>query len=228
METTKPAITGVKKRQQIQQANKIVFIWVGIAGVAVAVAIVLAQFMIRQFIFNTSVISAQAKTNDVLVKNIAEYEPLKTEVSKLVANQDLSRLRVQEQDSALQVIIDAMPTTNEPIALIASLQQVILAKSGAQISDVSLAAVLEDTGIPIEGDTATISGVQTVDFNVKTSGSYESIVKLLQDMHNSIRPISVTGLKLSGSNANMQADITAQTYYATPKTVDMTKETINP
>lgn len=222
---SKPAITGVKKRQQIQQANKIVFIWVAIAAVAITVALVLAQFMMKQFFFNTKVIAAQVKTNDTLVKNIEVYEPLKTDVSKLVANQDLARLRVQDTDSALQVIIDAMPTEDEPIALIASLQQVVLAKSGALISDVSLqqAAPGAETIDP-----TTLSGVQPVIFSVKASGSYDSIKKLMQDMQNSIRPISVTGLKVSGSNSNMSVEITASTFYAPPRTVEMTKETIKP
>lgn len=222
---SKPAITGVKKRQQIQQANRIVFIWVAIAAVAITVALVLAQFMMKQFFFNTKVISAQVKTNDTLVKNLDVYEPLKTDVSKLVANSDLARLRVQDSDSALQVVIDAMPTTDEPIALIASLQQVVLAKSGASISDVTLLqAAPSDTGEVV----VATAGMQPVSFMIKANGSYDSIKKLMQDMHNSIRPISVTGLKVTGSNANMAVEITANTFYAIPRTVDMTKETINP
>jgi hypothetical protein len=222
---SKPAITGVKKRQQIQQANRIVFIWVAIAAVAITVALVLAQFMMKQFFFNTKVISAQVKTNDTLVKNLDVYEPLKTDVSKLVANSDLARLRVQDTDSALQVVIDAMPTADEPIALIASLQQVVLAKSGASISDVTLLqAAPSDTGEVV----VATAGVQPVSFMIKANGSYDSIKKLMQDMHNSIRPISVTALKVTGSNANMAVEITANTFYAIPRTVDMTKETINP
>lgn len=222
---SKPAITGVKKRQQIQQANRIVFVWVAIAAVAITVALVLAQFMMKQFFFNTKVISAQVKTNDTLVKNLDVYEPLKTDVSKLVANSDLARLRVQDTDSALQVVIDAMPTADEPIALIASLQQVVLAKSGATISDVTLLqAAPSDTGEVV----VAAAGMQPVSFMVKANGSYDSIKKLMQDMHNSIRPISVTALKVTGSNSNMAVEITANTFYAIPRTVDMTKETINP
>ena len=52
METSKPTITGFKKHQQIQQANKVVFIWVTIAAAVIAVTVVLAQFMFIKFFFN--------------------------------------------------------------------------------------------------------------------------------------------------------------------------------
>lgn len=224
METSKP-LTGVKKRQQIQQANRIVFIWVAIAAAIVSVALVMTQFMFRQFLFNNKVYAAQIKTNNTLLQNAKAYDPLKTEVTKLVSNQDLTRLRVDPADNALQVIIDAMPTVDDRIGLAASLQQVVLARSGVTIDGIGF--VDQQLGAATTSTTAT-NGVNQIQFSFTATGSYDAIKSLLDAMHHSIRPVDVNSIKLTGTASTMTAEVQATTYYATPKTVNLSKETIKP
>lgn len=231
MDSNKPVLTGVKKRQQIHNANKAVFIWVAISGVVLAVAIVLAQVMIKQFMFNMSIIEIQRNTNATLIKNAEAYNPLRTEVSKLVANQRLSDLRTnkgENGDNSLQVVIDAMPTVDDGLGLAASLQQSILSKSGVRIEQLSInsgaATPVSDTGV--EG--ATTEGIVDVSFNFKAVGSYDQLKKMFEDMQLSIRPISVTEFKLSGDSATMTAEVQAKSFYAIPPTTDLKKETKSP
>ncbi len=234
METSNtPATTGnanSKKRQQIQQANKVVFIWVALAAGVVAIAIVLSQFMLKQFMYNNKVYAAQAKTNDILIANANAYEPLKTEIAKLVSNQQLTRLKVDPADNALQVIIDAMPTEDDRIGLAASLQQIILARSGAKIDTISFAdASIDGTStVSTPATTASEPGANPINFTFVATGSYDAIKALLRDIHASIRPVTIMSIKLSGTSALMKAEVTAATYYATPQTTDMTKEKIKP
>lgn len=223
METSRPGLTGVKKRQQIQQANKTVFIWVSIAAVVVTIAIVLAQFMVKQFIFNNQILGYESTAADNLKASIDAYEPLKKSVANLTANQDLTVLRVSPSDNAVQVVIDAMPTVDDRIALAASLQQVILARSGAKIDGFSFMQSANTTTVA----TANTS-YQEITFGVQATGPYDTIRKLLDDIHHSLRPISVTSLKLSGASSNMQVQIQATTYYALPRTADIKTKTITP
>lgn len=230
--SNKQVLTGVKKRQQIQKANRVVFIWVAIAGVVLAVAVVLAQVMIKQFIFNVSIIDVQRKTNATLVKNAEAYDPLRTEVSKLVANQRLSDLRTnkgENGDNALQVVIDAMPTTDDRLAVAASLQQAVLNRSGVRIEQLSIVdgstvAVAEDGSVA----EAEAEGIKEVAFTFKAIGSYDQIKKMFEDMQLSIRPISVTEVKLSGASGGMTAEVQAKTFYAVPPTTALKEETKTP
>lgn len=229
MDSNKPTLTGVKKRQQIHQANKVVFIWVAIAGVVLAVAVVLAQVMVKQFIYNTKVISAQQTTNTTLVNNEKQYEPLRVEVSKLIANQRLNDLRVNKVDggdNALQVVIDAMPTTGDPLATAASISQSVLSQSGVRIEQLSFVDGSTAAVDPSVTQTAQTAGIVEMPFSVKVSGTYDQIKKMLDDMQLSIRPFSVTSIKLSGVSSNMTAEVNASTYYAVPPTTDLTKKPV--
>jgi Tfp pilus assembly protein PilO len=231
MDNNKPTITGVKKRQQIQQANRAVFIWVAIAGVVIAIALVLSQFMVKQLLFNIKVINAQTKTNAVLIENAKVYSPLRTEVSKLISNKELTELRLNKAengDNALQVIIDAMPTEDDRLSLAASLQQRIFSRSGVGIEQFSFVDGTTSAEVAVVEATPTTAGLVEIPFIFKVSGSYDQIKKLFDDMQLSIRPISVTNIKLTGENSNMTAEVQAITYYAIPPTTDMKKETIKP
>ena len=49
----------------------------------------------------------------------------------------LGKLKADPSDTALQVVIDAMPTEDDRVALLASLQQIIFAKSGVHVEAIS-------------------------------------------------------------------------------------------
>jgi Tfp pilus assembly protein PilO len=228
MDNNKQAITGVKKRQQIKQANKLVFIWVAAAGVFVAIAIVLSQMMIKQLMFNLEVIGLQTSTNNTLVQNAETYAPLRTEVSKLIANKELNELRIDKSetgDNSLQVVIDAMPTVDDRLSLAASLQQTILNKSGVRIEQLSFpeeVALVDATAVQVA---PTQEGIGEIPFTFKILGSYEQIKKTLEDIQLSIRPISITNIQLAGASSEMTAEVTAKTFYAVPPTTALKKET---
>lgn len=232
MDNNKPAIVGVKKRQQIKNANKAVFIWVAAAATVVMIAVVLSQFMLKQFFFNADVISAQGKTNNILKDNAKNYEPLRIGVLKLLSSKQLTALKISPDDNALQVVIDAMPTENDQIGLAASLQQSVLTKSGVMVERLNFDAGVPAASTPTTPAATTAStpagSLNEVTFSLKATGTYDQIKKLLEDFHKSIRPISVVAIKLSGSSGSIVAEIQAKTFYATPQTTDMTKETKKP
>lgn len=228
MDNNKQAVTGVKKRLQIRQANKLVFIWVAAAGVFVAIAIVLSQMMVKQLMFNLEVIGLQTSTNNTLIQNAEAYAPLRTEVSKLIANKELNDLRVDKSengDNSLQVVIDAMPTVDDRLSLAASLQQTILNKSGVRIEQLSFpeeVALVDPTVVEVA---PAKEGIGEIPFTFKILGSYEQIKKTLEDIQLSIRPISITNIQLGGASSDMTAEVTAKTFYAVPPTTALKKET---
>lgn len=195
MEANKQSLTGVKKRQQIQAANRIVFIWVAIAAAIVSIALVLTQFMVKQFLYNNKVYGKQIETNTILLNSAKAYDPLKDEVTKLVTNAELTRLRVDATDNPLQVIIDAMPTSDDRIGLAASLQQVILAKSGATIESIGLASDQTSSGSQaLPADLP--AGVSPIPFSFVATGTYDTMRAMFDSIHSSIRPIDIVSVKL--------------------------------
>lgn len=225
METKQQAITGLKKRQQIQSANKSVFLWVTIASVLVTIALVLSQFLFKEFMFKNRIIGKMMNTNATLDQNIKNYEPLKQEVAKLMLNQELSALKVDPNDNTLQPIIDAMPTVDDRVALATSLQQAILGKSGVTIDTLS---TNNNTLLPGTATTTTKHSATEVPFVVRVSGNYEQLKKCFEDLHRSIRPISIQKITLGGNGNKLMADIEAVTYYASPKSTALTEEAVKP
>ncbi|MBC7746833.1 hypothetical protein H7Y40_02540 [Pedobacter sp.] len=225
----KRTMTGMKKREQIQKANKTMFLWVVVASAAVAICLVLSQFLVRQGLFNQKVLNAKSDTNSVLVTNKKDFEVIKTGINKLISDSNLSSLKVAETDTALQVIIDALPTADDRAALATSLQQVVLSRSGVSIDSISVtdqsAAVVD----PSATATATESSTpQEILFNVVLVGTYAQIGQAISDMEHSIRPFSVERLQIEGSGAQLRASISAKTFYLPAKTMNLKTEALKP
>lgn len=227
----KKSITGLKKRQQIQNANRTMFLWIVAASVAVAICLVFGQFMLRQFMFNNKIIGAKNETYATLRDNKESFETLKSEVNKLVSNQSLSKLRVSDTDTALQVVVDALPTTDDRAALATSLQQVVLARSGVAVESINVIDAEGATTSEAEDGAAAGTSSDTVGeviFTVVINGSYEQIQQALTDMEATIRPLSMQKVELEGSGSQLRATITAKSFYLPAKTAELKKETIKP
>jgi len=225
-----PKLTGLKKRQQIQKANKTMFMWVIAASAAIAVCLVLAQFMVRQFLYNNKVIGKQTTTQQVLDSNLSSFDSLKESVTKLTANSNLSALKIAETDTALQVIIDALPTSDDRAVLGTSLQQVVLARSGVGIESINVTssgglALVDPT---LEDSVASVDTPIEITFDLVLIGNYEQISSAIRDMERSIRPIDVSMTKVEGNGQQLRATIAAKTYYLPPKSVDMKVEKVEP
>lgn len=223
----KRPITGLKKREKIQKANKTMFVWVVAASAAVAICIVLVQFLVRQLVFNQKIISAKGKADSTLLKNKETFEEIKTEVNKLISNSSLTALRVAETDTALQVVIDALPTADDRAALATSLQQVVLSRSGVGIQSIS---VTDTTSISATDEdlAADSSTPQEIVFNLVLVGNYTQISQAVSDMERSIRPMSVESLQLEGSGNQLTATISAKTFFLPAKTMEVKKEALKP
>jgi hypothetical protein len=222
-----PKLTGLKKRQQIQQANRTMFIWVVAAAVAFAVCVVLAQFMIRQLLFNNMIIGEKSKTQQVLDSNLTTFEELKKEVAKLNADPNLNALKINETDSVLQFIIDALPTNDDRAVLGTSLQQVVLARSGVSIESISVT----QQGVVADPSGAEASNSNTpteISFDVILGGNYDQIRTAVFDMERSIRPINIKLVKLEANGKSLRATINASTFYLPGKSVKEEKTKMVP
>lgn len=220
-------LTGIKKRQQIAQANKMIFVWVIIASVVISLCGVTIQFLFRQAAFNQKVIGAKLETQGTLSDNLENIQELKKNVDALLADTRLSTVKANDSDSNLKVVLDALPTADDGSALGASLQQVILPKSKVQTSDLTTISSLILTDDSEEVSTAKGEAL-TSNFNFAATGDYGQLQTMFGDLERTIRPMNVQTFTMQGVDGAIRATVTGVTYYSPEQTVQLGKKSIKP
>jgi len=230
MDNTKPAapakieaprLTGLKKRQQIEVAGRVMFVWVAIAACALSFCAATGQYLFVRWQHNNSVMGAKQKAADTLAQNILNAKELTKEVDALVADTSLSAVKTNPEDPNTKSVLDALPLTFDPAALATSLQQAILSRSSVTIENIS---------VPQETDVLSAEASEPVPQEMKFSfiitGSYESIKNAVLDVERTIRPVKITSINLTGDDSNLRGAIEAVTYYQPSKSVKVGEETI--
>jgi hypothetical protein len=103
-------LTGVRKRQQIEKTNRQMLIWVAIAALVVTIGGILAVNFIRRISYQAKVNGRLGETSKTLSTNIETIGKLIENVNTLQTNQGLLSLRNNPTDTAVQVVVDALPT----------------------------------------------------------------------------------------------------------------------
>jgi len=223
-------LTGLKKRQQITNANKLIFLWVIGAAVALSICGVGIQFLFRQAAFNQKIISAKSSTQSTLASNIENARELKGKIDNLLADTNLASVKADPTDSTLKVVLDALPTKDDKSALASSLQQVILPKSGIALTELSTigqsgSELIDATADPEAAPAAT---ALTSGFDLGATGSYDQIKNMLYDLERTIRPINITKISLEGTDSSLRVTAGGVTYYLPERTVELGKRMIKP
>jgi Tfp pilus assembly protein PilO len=210
----KPAPTGqVKKsntkRAHIEQSNHIVFIAVTVAAVVVVIALVVLNFLWKQEVYNRHILAAKNKTATTLQQNISNVKNLEG---------TLSSLNVSDVDQ--QKILDALPASYDYPALASEFDNL------ANYSGVSLqGSIGQDQSASAIAPSSNPSPVP-IALTLNVNGSYKSVQDFIKNLELSTRPVVIQSVQLTGTNNNLQAQITANTYYQPTKTLELGKETV--
>lgn len=223
----KSALTGLKKRQQIEAANKQIFIWVAVASVIVSFCLIALQFLGKEFLFNQKIINAKTETNQQLIDNVAAAKELKTNVDALLSDSHLSALQKEgeeSQSSNLSVILDALPVTGDATNFANSLQEVVLPRSGVTIRELSTSTDQFSTE-DLEVDSETPLAVP---FSTGFVGNYNEVRRALSDMALVIRPVNPIELTISGADTALDVEIRGATYYLPARSIEVTTKALEP
>ncbi len=215
-----PRLTGLKKRQQIEVAGRVVFVWIAIAAAALSFCAATGQFLLAKWLHNNKVITAKHQAVGILSSSLGNAKELTQEVDALVANEALASVKTEATDPNTKSVLDALPTTFDPAALATSLQQAILNRSGVGIDNIS---VPQEVG---EATPVVDSIPQEMAFSFTVSGSYEQIKQAVLDVERTIRPMRITSFNLVGSDQDLRASVDAVTYFQPAKSVELKKETV--
>lgn len=227
--------TALRKRQQIANANRMMFLWVAGVSAVVGIAAVASIFLVQKAMFNEKVLGEKSKTASVLVKNNKAVSELQNQVRVLNTNENLKKVMVPGEAQPVQVVLDALPAEANSSAFGASLQKNFLTADGIQLESLTVDPV---QGVEVIGDSSasgdiadgTASGSQiTFSFTVSAaSGNADGLKNLLLMLERSIRPIDLTNVSVEAQSERLLLKADGVTYYQPARTIDLKDKVIKP
>ena len=225
--------SSIRKRQQIFKANRMMFLWVAMASAVIGFALVISISLMQRIIYNQKVIGEKNKTYSTLANNNKKVSQLEYQIKTINYSSDvLKKLRAKDSDDPIQVVLDALPSDSNRLALGSSLQNVLLANiPGSSLESMKVESTAEAGSV--KKSTATTGTVENnsldVTFTLKiNSGSEDSIREMLTRLEKSIRTFKVTNVKIEYSLDKMNVTVTAKAYYEPAKVVELTEKVVKP
>jgi len=226
----KPNDTALRKRTQISKASRTMFIWIAAASALVAFALVAAIFLAQKLIFNEKVLLEKNRTISVLNANNNVVSDLETQVRVLDTNDDLAKVKSNETDQAIQVILDALPSDANSLALGASLQNKLLAGiNGLTIDSLQVN--------PVEGIESLSDGVEQassenvaneITFRFQVTGTQEALQTALTNLERSIRTIDIVTLKIENQGSTQVMTVEGRAFYEPAKEIKLYTKVVKP
>jgi len=227
--------TALRKRQQISQANRMMFMWVAGVSVIVGVAIVVSIFLVQKAWFNEKVLLEKTNTASSLEHNNSVINELKDEIRVLNTNEALRSSMAPGDDQPIQVVLEALPAVANSSALGASLQERFLNDPAITIETLSVDPVvgvesLGDTNIEDFSSSESDGTNQiTFRFSVSTGVNNASALKsLLQRLERSIRAINVTMLNIETQGSRLILSVEGYAFYEPARSVELRDKTVTP
>ena len=229
----KPNDTALRKRTQISNANRTMFIWVAVSSALVSFALVTSFFLSQKLIFNERVLTEKNKTISTLNQNNKVVSELETQVRVLDTNTDLSSVKANSSDQTIQVILDALPSEANSLALGASLQNKLLAGiQGLQLLTLQVDPVqgIESLTNGATTQTASASGAtdNIITFSFSVSGQQDQLKQVLTNLERSIRTITITSLQIENQQDKQVMTVQAKAFYEPVKNVSLYSKVVKP
>lgn len=229
-----PKNAAIRKRTQITKANRTMFLWVAGVSVIIGFALVGSLFLGRKLMFNEKVLSEKDKTVLILKTNNANISDLEAQVRILDNNQALSEVKAKPEDKTIQVILDALPSEANSLALGASLQNKLLANvPGLTLDSLQVDPVVGVESLSLDTTTQDASGgdsavLSEISFRFAVSGSEDALKEVLRRLEASIRAMDITSLKITSQGANRVLTVQAKAYYEPTRIVELKDKTVKP
>ncbi|HRJ06671.1 MAG TPA: hypothetical protein PK096_02075 [Candidatus Saccharibacteria bacterium] len=218
----------LRKRQQIENAGRTMFLWVAGAAAIVGISAVLSLSLVERITFRQEVIGEKNKTVDTLKKNNETVETLKQQVRVLNTNPALNATPRLAGTEAISVILDALPANPNSSALGASLQQKLLNVSAVSVDSLTVNPIagVEDTG---EESSSESGGENEITFQFAVTASNASSLKqVLRNLEKSIRVIDLTSVTIEQQSSRITLNAEGRAYYQPETKVELKEKSLRP
>lgn len=227
-----PKNAPIRKRTQIASANRMMFIWVAGVSVVFGAALVVAIFLTQMLFFNEKVLSEKNRTISTLKIDNSNISELENQVRVLNTNQALISSKSVSDDQAIQVILDALPSDVNSLALGASLQNKLL--SG--ISGLTLNSLQVDPVVGVESltnDTSIVDATSNlpnsqneITFRFSVNGDEVALKNVLLNLERSIRTIDVISIKIENQGSTRMMNVQGRAFYEPARVVQLKDKTV--
>jgi hypothetical protein len=222
-----PNNTAIRKRTQISKANRTMFMWVAISSIVVGIALVVAFSLVQQLIYNERILAEKEKTVATLKANNAVIPELQTQVRVLDTNEALGLVRASDEDQAIQVILDALPSDANDLALGASLQKKLLSGiKGLTLESLQVNPVAGAGGASSEVDASAAGGANQITFQFTVSGNQDALKQVLTNLERSIRAIDILSLRIESQGSSQLMSVQARAFYEPTKQVELVDKVV--
>jgi hypothetical protein len=205
------------KHLQIDKANSRMVIATAVATAIVIFSAVASVSLVKQMSYQNKVINLRNKANKQLTANLAAVSTLTASYQTF---DSASESVIGNSTKNSVVVLDALPSKYDFPALTTSLESIIVG-SGNKVSSITGT----DNEAQAQQDSINPQPIQ-IPFQISASGSFVSVQKLIADLERSIRPVQISEIDLSGSDSNLQANITANTYYQPEKQLGIQQQVV--
>jgi Tfp pilus assembly protein PilO len=188
-------------------------------AVSVGVVLIGGYFIYRlstTYIRQANEIKAQDQLITSLKKKRVALEQLKPNYTAITQ-------KGSNNISDADLILRAVPTTENYKSLIASLEQI------GKESNVRVTSVTQSTGAASSGPQVgsnTTASVSVLPFTVSIEGPYDKIFTFLQNTERSSRVINFANMTLSGNSGTVSASLSMKTYWQPPANINSTMEAL--
>jgi len=227
-----PKITAIRKRTQIANTNRMMFIWVAGVSILFGFSVVGVMFLTQMLLFNEKVLSEKSRTVSTLDTNNANIPELEKNVRILNSNQALISSKSKSDDQAIQVILDALPSDVNSDALGASLQVKLLSGidglvlNSLVVNPVAGIESLDTTDSIVDASSATSISGNVIDFTISVNGDETALKKVLLNLESSIRTIDIINLKIESQGKSLMLKIQGRGFYEPERVVELTDKTV--
>jgi len=222
----------IRKRSQIAKANRTMFIWIAVASALVGSALVVSFFLAQKAIFNEQVLILKQQTVSNLDNNNKVAPVLQSKIQVLDTNQALMLTKANDSDQAIQVILDALPSDGNSLALGASIQNKLLAGVPGLITIESL---IVDPIVGVESfsgsttvDAAAAPALNEVTFHLSIKATQDAVKTILGKFERSIRLLTITSLQIESQPDGDLVTIQGKAYFEPAKSIELRTEVKKP
>lgn len=220
-----------RKRAQIAKANRVMFMWVAGVSVLFGVAAVGTIFLTQMLFFNERVLQEKDRTIAILKQNNGNVKDLEDQVRLLDTNQALIDSKAKPEDQAIQVILDALPSDANSLALGASLQTKLLSGIGGlelislQVDPVVGLEYLSSSDV-LDSAADSVDTQGEITFRFSVTGNEAALKQALKNLESSIRTIDITSLKIENQGSKLQLTVQARAFYEPARVVELRDKTV--
>jgi len=224
-----PKDASIRKRSQIAKANRMMFLWVMVTSVVVGFALVGSLFLVQKLLFNEKVLNEKNKTIATLNNNNANIEELKSQIRVLDSNSALSSVKSNPTDQPVQVILDALPSEANALALGASLQTKLLSGINGLTLDALQVDPVDSEASSGFGASSTLVDQPSLSFRFSVTGSEAALKEALGKLERSIRSIDIVSLRIESKSSDVSTmTVQAKAYYEPARIVELRDKVVKP